>query len=134
MIFNFGMTTIVSLAKTDPAQAHLAWQSIEPIAQALGGAGGEILGGLWVLLVSVVALRSRALPAPLGWLGVLVGTAGLLSVAPPLNAAAVVFGMLLIVWFAWLGVVLVTTKAPATRTEQFSGSSQPHVGAIQQAH
>ena len=66
MIFNYGMTTIVALAKTDPAQAQLAWQAIEPIAQALGGAGGEILGGLWVLLVSVVALRSGALPKALG--------------------------------------------------------------------
>ena len=62
MVFNYGMTTIVALAKTDPTQARLAWQAIEPVAQALGGAGGEILGGLWVLLVSVVALRSGALP------------------------------------------------------------------------
>lgn len=135
MIFNFGMTTIVPLAKTDPAQARLVWQSIEPIAQALGGAGGEILGGLWVLLVSVVALRSEALPKLLGWLGVLVGAAGLLSVAPPLNDAAILFGMMLIVWLVWLGAVLTRTKAPvAQMDEQRSRGDQPGVGAVQQAH
>ena len=62
MVWNYGMTTIVALAKTDPAQAQLVWQAIEPVSSALGGAGGEILGGLWVLLVSVVALRGGALP------------------------------------------------------------------------
>ncbi len=113
MIFNYGMTTVVALAKTDPAQARLVWQSIEPVAQALGGAGGEILGGLWVLLVSVVALRSGALPRLLGWFGVVIGVAGLASVIPPLHDAAIVFGMLLIAWFAWVGVALMTTKATA---------------------
>ena len=113
MVFNYGMTTVVALAKTDPAQARLVWQSIEPVAQALGGAGGEILGGLWVLLVSVVALRSGALPRLLGWFGVVIGVAGLASVVPPLHDAAIVFGLLLIAWFVWVGVALMTTKATA---------------------
>ena len=105
MVFNYGMTTIVALAKTDPAQARLAWQAIEPVAQGLGGAGGEILGGLWVLLVSWVALRSGALPKALGWFGVVIGVAGLASVVPPLHDAAIAFGLLQIVWFVWVGVV-----------------------------
>jgi hypothetical protein len=121
MVFNYGMTTIVTLAKTDPAQAQLAWQSVEPVAQALGGAGGEILGGLWVLLVSVVALRSGALPKLLGWFGVVIGVAGLSSVAPPLHDAAIVFGLMLIAWFVWLGTVLTMTKATAV------GVGQPDV-------
>jgi len=112
MIFNYGMTTVVALDKTDPVQARLVWQSLEPIAQALGGAGGEILGGLWVLLVSVVALRSGALPRLLGWFGVVIGAAGLASVIPPMHDASIVFGMLLIAWFAWVGATLMTTKAP----------------------
>jgi len=113
MIFTYGMTTIVALAKTDLAQATFVWQSIEPIAQGLGGAGGEFLGSLWVLLVSWVALRSGALPKVLGWLGVVIGVMGLASVVPPLHDAAYVFGLLQIVWFVWLGVVLMTTKATA---------------------
>lgn len=113
MIFNYGMTTIVALAKTDPAQAQAAWLAIEPVAEALGGAGGEILGGLWVLMVSVVALRSGALPKLLGWFGVAVGVAGLVSVVPPLHDASIAFGLMLIAWFIWIGAVLAMSKTTA---------------------
>jgi hypothetical protein len=122
MVWNYGMTTIVALAKTDPAQAQQAWQAIEPVSSALGGAGGEILGGLWVLLVSVVALRSGVLPKLLGWFGVALGVVGLTSVVPPLHDAAIVFGLLQIAWFVWVGVSLLMTKATAAAVGQASGS------------
>ncbi|MDA3936710.1 MAG: hypothetical protein PF636_07615 [Actinomycetota bacterium] len=113
MVFNYGMTTIVTLAKTDLAQAQAVWQTIEPIAQGLGGAGGEVLGGLWVLLVSWVALRSGALSKAFGWLGMAVGTMGLVSIVPPLHEVAYAFGLLQIVWFVWLGVTMTTKPAAA---------------------
>jgi hypothetical protein len=113
MVWNYGMTTVVGLAQTDPMQAQAVWQSVEPVSNALGGAGGEFLGGLWVLLVSWVALRSGALPKALGWLGAVIGVTGLASVVPPLHEAAYAFGLLQIVWFAWLGVVLIRSKATA---------------------
>lgn len=113
MIFNYGMTTVVELAKTDAAQARIVWQAIEPIAQALGGAGGEILGGLWLLLMSVVVLKGSALPKALGWFGVAIGAAGLASAVPPLRDVSIVFGVLLIAWFVWVGVCLVTTRVGA---------------------
>jgi hypothetical protein len=126
MVWNYGMTTIVALAKTDPAQAQLAWQAIEPVSSALGGAGGEILGGLWILLVSVVALRGGALPKLLGWFGIVFGVAGLVSVIPPLHDAAIVFGLMLIVWFVWVGVTLVATKATAAEPDRLmsAGTAQ----------
>ena len=111
MIFNYGMTTIVGLAATDQGQAQATWLAIESVAQALGGAGGEILGGLWILLVSLVALRSGALPKFLGWFGAAVGAVGLASVVPPLRDASIAFGLLLIAWFVWVGAVLMKTKA-----------------------
>jgi hypothetical protein len=122
MVWNFGMTTIVALAKTDPTRAGMVWQAVEPVSSALGGAGGEILGGLWILLLSVVALRSGALPKFLGWFGVAIGVAGLSSVVPPLHDAAIVFGLMLIVWFGWLGAVLTTTKATAAEVDQRNDS------------
>jgi len=67
--------------------------------------------------VSVVALRSGALPRLLGWFGVVIGVAGLLSVVPPLHDAAMVFGLMLIAWFVWLGTVLTLTKATAVAAE-----------------
>jgi hypothetical protein len=113
LIFNAGMAAVVGLHGTNPAQAVSAWQAIEPVAQGLGGSGGELLGGLWVLLVSVAALRTGALPKALNWLGVAIGAAGVLSVVPVLRDLAFVFGLLQIVWFVWLGIVMLRTTARA---------------------
>lgn len=113
LVFVYGMTTIEDLAATDQANAGLTWQAVEPVALALGGAAGELLGGLWVLLVSVVVLRGAAVPKALGWLGIVIGAVGLISVVPPLHDAAYAFGLLVIAWFVWLGWVLMTTKATA---------------------
>ena len=119
MVCTYGMSTIVTLAKSDPEQARLAWQAIEPVALGLGGAGGEILGGLWVLLLSWVALRGAALPKALGWFGVVLGVVGLASVVPPLHDAAIAFGLLQIVWFVWIGTALMTAKATAAEPGSF---------------
>lgn len=118
MIFNYGMTTVVALVKSDPTQARMVWQSVEPIAQALGGAGGELLGGLWVLMVSVVALRSRAYPKALAWFGVVIGSTGLVSVVPLLHDASMLFGLMLIAWFVWMGVVLTMTKVATSGADR----------------
>jgi MFS family permease len=109
MVFNAGMAATVALYPSDPGQAVSIWQAIEPVAQGLGGSGGEILGGLWVLLVSSVGLRERGLPRPLGWLGMAVGLVGVLSVIPPLKDAAIAFGLLQIGWFVWLGITMLRT-------------------------
>lgn len=114
MIFNAGVAAVVGLHGTSPAQAVAAWQAIEPVAQGLGGSGGELLGGLWALLVSLAALRTGRLPKVLNRLGVAIGAAGVLSVLPVLKDLAYVFGLLQIVWFVWLGVVMLsTTSRPA---------------------
>ena len=72
---------------------------------ALRGAGGELLGGTWVLLLSRVALRTGALPQAVSWLGLVIGVLGLTSVVPPPRNAAIGFGLLQIAWFlciAWI--------------------------------
>ena len=86
-----------------------AWQAIEPVTEGLGGAGGEILGGLWVLLVSWAALRTGGLPKALGWLGVAIGLVGIVSVVPALRDVGMIFGALQIVWLAWTGIVMLRT-------------------------
>ncbi len=110
MVFNYGMGAVVRLYATAPAQAVSAWQVIEPVASALGGSGGELLGGVWFLLLSGAALRAKALPAALNWLGVGIGTAGILSVVPALSGLEAAFGLLQIVWFVWLGIVMLRTR------------------------
>ena len=110
LVFNYGAAAVIELHATSPAQAASAWQAIEPVADALSSGQGELLGGLWVLLVSVAALRTGALPKTLNWLGVLIGVAGIVSVVPPLLDAIYVFGLLEIVWLISLGIVMLRTR------------------------
>jgi hypothetical protein len=77
---------------------------------ALGGAGGELLGGLWVLLLSFVTLRTRPFPRMVSLLGLVIGVLGLTSVVPPLPDAGIGFGVLQIVWF--LCVAWILTRTP----------------------
>jgi hypothetical protein len=115
MVFNYGMTTVVSLAQTSPEQAAQALRPIEIVAEGLGGAGGETLGGLWLLLVSWTALRGRGLPTALSWFGLAIGLIGVASTLPALHAGIYAFGLLQIIWFAWVGIVLLAHRANAAR-------------------
>lgn len=110
LVFNFGAGAVVDLHATSPAQAAAAWQAIEPVADGLGSGGGELLGGLWVLLVSIAALHTGALPKALNWLGIVIGVAGIVSVIPALLDARYVFGLLQILWFLWLSLALLRTR------------------------
>ena len=112
-VFNMGMDTVVDLYGKDPAQAATVWLAIESASEGLGGAKGEILGGLWMLLVSWAALRGGGLPRALNYLGVVIGVAGLFSAVPALGMLALVFGLDQIVWFVWLGIVLLRSSAAA---------------------
>jgi hypothetical protein len=117
MVFDHGMSVVVDQQPTDPQQAAATWQVIETVADALGGTGGDVLGGLWLLLISLVALRARTFPRALNWLGLTVGAAALLSAVPGLGALEVVAGLLMIVWFLWFGIVTAwprsTTSPPS---------------------
>ena len=107
---NMGMEYVVNLHRQDAAGAASAWQLIESVANGLGGAGGEALGGPWVLLVSLAGLRSHRLPKALNWLGLATGIVGLVSNIPPLRASAAAFGVLQIPWLVWLGIVLLRAR------------------------
>lgn len=106
MVMNAGIAPTVALYASDPALATNNWSLIETISGGLGNANGEILGGLFTLLISWAALKSGKLPKALNILGLLLGVVGLVSLAPMLNSLAMVFGVLQIVWFIWLGIIL----------------------------
>ena len=108
MIANAGLHTVADLQGKDPAQAASLFLAISSVQEGLGG-GNEMVGGLWVLLISAAALRGGGLPRPLNYLGVAVGLAGILTVLPALGVLKDVFGLTQIVWFAWLGLVLLRT-------------------------
>jgi hypothetical protein len=113
LMFAVGMTAIVggdivaTLAASDGDRATAVWDTTRLLMEGMGG-GIEIVGGLWIGLVSVAGLRSRTLPVWLNRIGVLTGVAGVATtsmLAP--DVVTSVFGAGCIVWFTWLGIHLV---------------------------
>lgn len=109
MIFNVGIDRVVDLYGTAPDQAASVWVAIDSVRDGLGG-GNEIVGGVWLLLVSWAALRAGELPRVLNYVGVAVAAAGILSAIPALSDLTDVFGLTQIVWFIWLGIVMLRTN------------------------
>ncbi len=115
MIGNIGLGTVADLQKSDAVQAEAVWSALDAVQNGLGG-GNEIVGGLWVLLVSWAALQRAALPRGLIYLGIAAGAAGIATIVPALEVVGAVFGLGLIVWFVWAGLVLL--RRPAGRTNE----------------
>ena len=112
MLINSDLGVVVDLYGKDPAQAASVWVVLSSVEVGLVSKF-EIPGGLWVLLVSWAALRAGGLPRALNYLGVVIGVAGLLTVVPALEALQAVFGLGFIVWWVWLGIVMVRTSPSA---------------------
>jgi hypothetical protein len=109
MIYNVGIDTVIALHSKDQAQAAALWSAVDLVSSGLSG-NGEIMGGLWMLLVSIAALRTGGLPKALNVLGLVVAAVALASVVPFLKDLAMVFGLGQIVWCSWLGVVLLKPR------------------------
>ena len=105
MVANVGLAAAERLYASDPAAASAFWVAVSGVQDGLGG-GIEVVGGVWVILLSRAALQAGSLGRPVHWLGYAVGLAGVLTVIPPLKALGAVFGLGQIVWFAWIGVLL----------------------------
>jgi hypothetical protein len=113
MIFNSGMANVVDLYGKDPAQATTVWLAIDSVFDGLGGSN-EVLGGIWILLISWAALRARELPRVLNYLGVAIGVAGIISVVPALaELSIIIYALGQIVWFVWLGIVMLRGSSSA---------------------
>ena len=112
MIANVGAGVVVELYGRQPEAAATVWLSLMVMINGLGG-GNEIVGGLWLMLVSLSVLRVPALPRALGYLGIVVGMAGLVTTIPMLREAGSAFGLGLIVWFVWVGIKLLQTPGDA---------------------
>lgn len=124
MISNIGMANVVDLFASDPAQAGSAWTGIEAVSNGLGG-GSELVGALWVLLITVAAWRSGQLSQGVNVLGLMIGVAGIVTVVPALSVFQYVFGIAQIPWFIWLGVMMIrSTNAGAATAVGTSGRSE----------
>ena len=116
MISNIGIAAVADLQVTDPAAAENLWSAIDTITDGLGG-GNELVGGMWILLVSLAAWGTGRLPAGLNILGIVSALAGLVTLIPGLSDVGMVFGLGSIAWFAWTGIVLFRTDARSIRVE-----------------
>jgi len=110
----YGLEVIANLYGKDPAQAATLKLVLDTITLGLDHSD-RFLGCLWVLLVSWAALRSGALPKPLNYLGLVIGVPGIIStVFPAFNELAYAFGLGIIVWWLWLGIVLLRSNPGKT--------------------
>ena len=97
---------VAELYGRDPAQAVTAWTALESVENGITS-GNELVGSLWVLLLSVAALRTGGLPRPLSTLGLVLGVAGILTIIPALAETTImIFGPGMIVWSVWAGIIL----------------------------
>lgn len=112
----YGWEVIGNLAATDPAQASTLRLVVDTVTIGIDHSD-RFLGCLWVLLTSWAALQTGQLAKSLNYLGLVIGIAGIVSsVAPALNALGYAFGMGIIVWWIWLGIVLLQgSRQPISR-------------------
>jgi hypothetical protein len=119
------LTAVVGLHASDPVGAAALWPAMEAVQEGLGG-GIEVPGGLWVLLVSIAAMRSATLPRQLNYLGLGNGLAGILTLVPGVEIFAMVFGLGMLAWFAWVGIVLLRdSRIPGTER-----THESHPGSV----
>ncbi len=105
MISNIGIEAVADLAESDPDRAVTVWSTIDTVTNGLGG-GNELVGGIWILLVSIAGLLTARLPRWLNVAGIVTAVAGLITVVPDFEAIEMVFGLGSIVWFIGVGVTL----------------------------
>lgn len=108
MIANIGLSAVLELSTKEPEQAMTVWRAIYSVVEGVGG-GNEVVGGLWVLLLSFAALKGDELSKRLNYLGLFVGIVGILTVYPA-EVLTEIFGVSQIVWFSWLGAVMLASS------------------------
>jgi len=105
MIANIGADVLPALRSHDPVAARSAFHAYRVIANGLGG-GNEIVGGLWLFFVGLAMMEARQFPCLIAWTAMIIGGAGILTTSPPLAELTSLFGIGLILWYAWAGVAL----------------------------
>jgi hypothetical protein len=105
MIIVNDLSHIADLYDKDPDQAETVWLALSAVEEGLGGAI-ELPGGLWMTLISISAAQLHKLPRTLNYIGILVGVSGICTIIPTFYSLGYVFGLGAIVWFIWVGIVL----------------------------
>jgi hypothetical protein len=106
----YGWEIIANLYRSDLSQAATLKLVLDTVTIGLDHSD-RLLGCLWVLLVSLAALRAGVLPKALNYLGLGIGIPGIISTAlPALTELGIAFGLGIIVWWIWLGIVMLVSR------------------------
>lgn len=101
MIFVIGLNSVVDLASTNISRASETWHIVTLLTESLGG-GNELVGGVWVLLISLCNLFGNVFSKWLNYIGLVVGAAGIATIYPA-DIFTEIFGISQIIWFLWVG-------------------------------
>jgi len=104
MIANIGLNTVIALSLNEPEQAMTIWLTINAIVEGLDG-GNEVVGGLWVVLLSIAALKINEFSRLFNYFGIFVGFTGIATIYPA-EVLTEIFGVSQLVWFTWIGVLM----------------------------
>ena len=105
MVALIGLQMVFRLMETDSQQALALYNTRNLLTESLGG-GIELVGGLWVLLLSIAGLQQQRFAKALHLLGLVVGSLGILTVLHTVPYLKDTFGISQLIWFIWLGITL----------------------------
>lgn len=110
MVALVGMNTMLSLFSKGSPHADTLFYIYTTVVNGLGG-GIELVGALWVLLMSIHGLKTGQLAKGLHLLGLSVGAFGVLTLFQSMPIMKEAFGLSQIVWFIWMGFSLLKSNA-----------------------
>lgn len=116
MLANIGLLYTIKLSDISAEKALDMWRVITAIVESFGG-GNELVGGLWVLLISLAAFKTSIFPRGLNYLGICVGCAGISTVYPS-EILTELFGITQILWFIWLGASMSSQRSAPKLAER----------------
>lgn len=110
MLALVGVNTMIKLFLQENSNAETVFYIYATVVNGLGG-GIELVGALWVLLISVYGLKTSQLTKPTNVLGVAIGVIGILTLNQAIPEFKDAFGLLQIIWFVMMGFVLLKNNS-----------------------
>lgn len=119
------ISVIAELYGHSPEQAQTTWLALEAVENGIVS-GNELVGSLWVLLLSIAASRSGALTRAVNYMGMAFSLAGILTIIPAIGETMImIFAPGMIVWSVWVGILLLRTGSSTIARVKNPITAQP---------